>query len=118
MSPDAVIPTACKCLHFLDVDPKSYNSLESGSILELISAINPIESVSALPNFIEPLNSKSPATFKLSETVNEEDIRIFDPESGFIVFTNNVLIFYCLMLITITRSCSTGRSCRGTCSCC
>ena len=61
--------------------------LRQGSILELTSATKPIESVSALPNFIEPLNSKSPATFKLSETINEEDIRILDPESGLIVFT-------------------------------
>ena len=49
------------------------------------------------------------------EVVNEEDIKIFDPESGLIVFTNNVLIFYCLMLITITCSCSTSRSCRCAC---
>ena len=97
ISPDAVTPTACKCLHFLEVDPKSNVSFASGSILELTSATKPIESVSALPNFMEPLNSKSPATFKLSETVSEEDIKTFDPESGLIVFTNNVLIFYIVL---------------------
>ena len=62
------IPSICKSLHSLDVDPKSYVSSSSGVILESTSALNTTLSVAASPSVIvPPLNVVVPVTVKFHQ---------------------------------------------------